>query len=385
MKIAIASLGDPSSVGTWSGIPANIIASLKKNGHVIHPISLTRPEEPWHYNWLRRFYWRTQNKWFLSAVEVRSLKAVSSQLDQAVNALKPEVVLVIHGDWLAYSTFQYPACIIHDTTFASIVDYYPSFSNLATRSLRLGNEMYQKSLDRAKAAVYSAEWASQSAINDYRIAASKVFTIPFGANLYESPTQREVGEWIAARERSESCNFVFIGTQWKRKGGPEVLRFIEALHRLGIQSRLTIVGCSPDIPFELKDFVDLTGYLKKDNPSEGRKLKEILIGSHALILPSEAECYGCVYCEANAYGLPALGRDTGGVPEIIKDSVNGILLGSDELPESFAARWASIWQDRSAYRALCHSAYSEFKKRLNYDVFADKLQQVLANLVRNNN
>ena len=377
MKIAVASLGDPCSIETWSGIPASIISGLRKKGHEIKPINLIRPAEPWHYSWLRRYYHRTHHKWFMASVEAEILKAISAQLDLEVNRIKPAAVLVIHGDWLAYATFDYPAFIIHDTTFASIVNYYSSFTNLSDRSLMMGNQMYQKALNKSVAAIFSARWASDSAVTHYRLPESKVFTIPFGANIFQTPTDNEVNGWIRSRSDGDVCNFVFIGTQWDRKGGPDTLRFVAALDKLGIKCRLTIVGCDPIIPLQLQKIVELAGFINKSERSENARLHRILRESHALIVLSKAECYGCVYCEANAYGLPALGRDTGGVSEIIRDGVNGLLLTSAETIESFAERWSVIWRDRTAYRTLAANAYHEFKRRLNYDVFTDKLEDVM--------
>ena len=383
MKIAIAGLGDPGTVGAWSGIPYNIMMALRRRGHDVIPVPLSRPPEPWHYQWLRRFYFRVHNKWFLSDVEQGPLERISHQLDSAVNDIAPDVVLVIHGDWLAYATFEFPACIIHDTTFASILDYYPSFTNLTARSIMMGHRMYQRALDKAKAAVFSAEWATRSALMDYGSPQSKVFTIPFGANIDQAPAEKDVAQWIDARCEGEICNLVFIGTQWERKGGPETLRFVEKLNRAGIKTVLTVIGCFPPVPVLMQGTVRQLGYLRKERAEDKEILEGILREAHALILPSHAECFGCVYCEANAYGLPALGRETGGVPEIIKDGVNGLLLGSDESIESFAERWAQVWRNRAAYKKMSRHAYTEFALRLNYDVFATKLEEVLTPLVQN--
>ena len=381
MKIAVASLGDPASVQTWSGIPASIIDGLRRRGHAILPITLRAPREPWTYNWLRRYYSRVQKKWFMAAVEPRWLKDIGRQLDQEVNEMKPQLVLVIHGDWLAYASFNYPAFIIHDTTFASIANYYPDFTNLTARSLRLGNEMYQRALNKASASFFSADWAARSAMTDYGVPPSKVFTIPFGANVAKRPARSDVAQWIADRSKASSCNFVFIGKHWVRKGGPDALRFVAALNKNGVECSLTIIGCSPDIPPAMTAFVTVIGLLKKDVASEAAKLEKALIEAHALILLSHAECYGCVYCEANAYGLPALGRNTGGVPEIIKEGINGLLMGANEAPEQLANRWAVLWCDRSRYTATCQRAYNEYSSRLNLDVYVDKLTAVLATLV----
>jgi glycosyltransferase involved in cell wall biosynthesis len=146
-----------------------------------------------------------------------------------------------------------------------------------------------------------------------------------------------------------------------------------------------VVGCSPEIPHDLLGVVKTVGFLKKDHPDDMRLMHSIFIRSHALILLSQAECYGCVYCEANAYGLPALGRDTGGVSEIIRDGVNGLLLQDEESIESYAQRWAGIWGVEFSFRELSKNSYLESEQRLNYSVFAEKLEDVLSTVVTEGN
>jgi len=384
MKIAIASYGDPFSVGTWSGIPAHIAMVLRLRQHELFGISLRKPREPWYYNWYRRLNYRLQKRWFLAEVEPFLLKQMGEQLDKEVEAIQPDVVIVIHGDFLAYTSFKQPAVIIHDATFASLLGYYPAFSKLTKRSIRAGNVMYQSALDRADAAVFSAAWASQSAKSDYNAASDKVYTIPLGANLTNAPDMQSVKEWIKKRADKEVCNFLFLGVDWERKGGPDALEFVVELNRRGIKAVLWIAGCSPIIRSEDENYVVHWGFLSKDVKEEVRKLEQLLIHAHALLLPSLAECYGCVYCEANAYGLPAVGRDTGGVPDIIREGINGLLLREGESPESLAVRWADLWMDRNAYQMISATSYQEYVSRLNYDIFVERLEPILFSVAKAN-
>lgn len=319
----------------------------------------------------------SKKKWFLSSVEKRILKLIGQQFDFAVQEKTPDVVLVIHGDLLAYTQFTEPACIIHDATFAALTDYYPSFTNLSNRSIRAGNIMYYRALKRAKAAIFSSDWASASAIRDYQATTEKVRTIPFGANLIEVPNFKEVKTFIEGRSRDSICQFLFLGVDWERKGGPDAVQFVCTLNQMGIKSRLVIIGCTPDIPFEYQKFVECHGFLNKDIPFEAERIENSLKESHALLVPSLAECYGCVYCEANAYGLPALARDSGGVSEIIKDGLNGLLLGRYESLENFAERWKLIWEDEVIYQRMSSNSRKEYEERLNYTVFVKKLEDIL--------
>lgn len=382
MKIAMASLGDPASVTTWSGIPLSIFKQLEKHGHEVIGIPLEKSPEPWDFAWRRRLHHRLEGKWFLGSVEKRWLSRIARNLDEKVNEIKPDVVIAIHADWLAYSSFTYPSIVIHDTTFDSILDYYPSFTNLCRRSIANGHEMYQRALDKCAAAIFSAEWATRSAVSRYKLSARKAFTIPFGPNLAYTPQKSEIYQWVSQRAAAESCDFVFIGTQWERKGGPEALAFVIELNRLGVKATLNIVGCSPWIDANHEKFIRRYGFLRKENADHVKTFMTLLERSHALIVLSQAECYGCVYCEANAYGLPAIGRDTGGVAEIIIPGVNGLLLENGQTVQTLASEFKAIWLDKEKYTALALSSYEQFENRLSLDVFGDELESVLNKVIR---
>ncbi len=154
------------------------------------------------------------------------------------------------------------------------------------------------------------------------------------------------------------------------------MRFIKALANNGITCKLIIVGCSATINEADEALVEQVGFLNKNIPEEYNRLQKLLQTCHALLLPSVAECYGCVYCEANAYGLPALGRETGGIPEIIKEGENGLMVRKMESPEDFAKRWADIWTCKEKYVEMGQQARNHFEQRLNYSVFVERLLSI---------
>lgn len=45
-----------------------------------------------------------------------------------------------------------------------------------------------------------------------------------------------------------------------------------------------------------------------------------------MIVPSYFESYGIVYTEAMGAGIPVIACNTGGVPEIVQDTINGFLI-----------------------------------------------------------
>lgn len=57
-------------------------------------------------------------------------------------------------------------------------------------------------------------------------------------------------------------------------------------------------------------------------------IANLLSGFDIFALATQEEALGTAYIEASSYGLPLVGSNVGGVPEIIKDATNGTLFPS---------------------------------------------------------
>ncbi|WP_042196114.1 N-acetyl-alpha-D-glucosaminyl L-malate synthase BshA [Paenibacillus camerounensis] len=92
-----------------------------------------------------------------------------------------------------------------------------------------------------------------------------------------------------------------------------------------IPSKLILIGDGPDLPkvnekvriLALEDKVKFLG--KQD------QVTELYLIADLLLLPSEKESFGLVALEAMASGVPTVGSDTGGIPEVIKHGKTGYL------------------------------------------------------------
>ena len=102
-----------------------------------------------------------------------------------------------------------------------------------------------------------------------------------------------------------------------------------------------------------------------------------LPGEYFGLLPSRAETFGHVLCEANAFGVPCLAAAVGGIPTAIRDGVNGRLYPVDAGADAYADDIASLMRDRDAYRALTRTSFAEFEARLSYDAAARTARALL--------
>jgi glycosyltransferase involved in cell wall biosynthesis len=111
-------------------------------------------------------------------------------------------------------------------------------------------------------------------------------------------------------------------------------------------------------------------------PEQHAKLTSLFINAHFLFVPSRAEAFGMVFCEANAFGIPAIATATGGTCTIIRDGVNGYALPLSAGPPEYAKLIGAIAADELEYRRLAESSFAEFEERLNWKAWIGRYMEV---------
>jgi len=272
-------------------------------------------------------------------------------------------------DLIAFLETSLPIVYIRDCTFQLFINYYPTFSNLNEKALSEGSEIERRAIENAWRVVYSSEWAAKSAVNFYGADAGKVSIINFGANL---PEQQR---FLTARPDDSVCHLIFIGIDWKRKGGEIAFKTFQKLKSYGIKCRLTVVGCDANI--DDREDVEIVPYLDKTNPVELRRLIDIYSKSHFLLLPTVADCTPIVFSEAAAFGIPVLTTDTGGNASVIRDGVNGFIFRAGSSEADYADRIRAVFTDKSLYNQLRQSCRNEFNTRLSWNVWLSQLNSLI--------
>ena len=112
-----------------------------------------------------------------------------------------------------------------------------------------------------------------------------------------------------------------------------------------------MVGAAPPEPVDLPG-VEFVGYLDKNLPEHRDRLNRLYREASFFVLPTRNECYGIVFCEASAYGLPSLATHTGGVPDVVREGENGFTFPPQDDGAGYAARIAELWADPVRYQAL---------------------------------
>ncbi len=259
-----------------------------------------------------------------------------------------------------------------DATFRLMRGYYAGVTALPDAIAEQYEELESRTLRRCRAAVYPSRWAADSAIRDYGMSPGAVHVVALGAALDEVPTREEA----LAHPRTGTLRLLFIGRDWARKGGAIALSALAELRGRGIDAELTIVGT--EVPAGLsREGVTVFRLLDKNLPADRATLRRLLLSAHFFVLPTRADCFSLVSCEAAAHGLPALVTRTGGIPGVLEEGRNGFLLEPDAGGAEWAARIAAAWADPAGYEALVRSSRDVFEERLNWGAWARSVSAIL--------
>src|SRR6266566_695712 len=183
-----------------------------------------------------------------------------------------------------------------------------------------------------------------------------------------------------ARKPSDRCRLLFLAAGWARKGGDIAFETLLKLEELGIAAELIVCGCTPPKAF-VHERMRVIPFLDKNDQRQRRELEQLFMVSDFLLLPTRADCTPMVFCEANAFGLPVITTDTGGVSEVVRDGENGFLLPYEARGADYAEVVASLYRDEQRYVQLARTSRAAFESRLNWDAWGVAVKHILADLL----
>jgi glycosyltransferase involved in cell wall biosynthesis len=272
---------------------------------------------------------------------------------------------------IAYLKTSVPIVYLTDMTYSTGKSYYHSFSNLLPFAAVEGEAIERRAIRKASEVVTCSEWVARSFREDYGCAPAHVHVVPYGANLDSPPTREEA---LVERDR-EPCRLLMLGVDWDRKGGPLALQVLQSLLEAGAKAELIVCGCKPPTGVT-HPFMRVIPFLNKSCPDQARQLRDLLLSSTFLILPSQAEAWGFVFAEASACGLPSITRNTGGIASVVRHGINGLCLPAQAEAGEYSALVLELLRSPEHYRSLCASSRDEYEKRLNWDLWAARMVEV---------
>lgn len=375
MNIGFIAPHDPLDKKSWSGIYYRLFKSIENRGfnvismHIrytknqmrvirlcstIHSFFYRKKYNPIH-NFARAYI----------AANYFSKKIKQNNIDLIFAPVAAPEIALLNTD--------VPIIYLSDSSFNQVMEYYSykNWTNLSSFSIKESNIIERRALQKSSYIIYCSRWAADYAIDFYKLDKHRIKIIGFGANI-DTPKNINYD-----KNYNGTINFLFLGVDWVRKGGEIALKTIEILNSKGYDARLVVCGCIPPVK---SPFLEVVPFLDKNKSQDNIKLQELLVQSHFLFLPTRAECFGIVFCEASAYGLPIITTDTGGVTAIVENSINGYALPIDASIDDYVSLIEDLLNSPEKIKAITKSARLKYENELNWDIFGEKFEALAKSL-----
>lgn len=189
----------------------------------------------------------------------------------------------------------------------------------------------------------------------------------------------------------ELFTFLFIGRDFERKGGFEV---VEAFERVAVEhghARLRIVGCDPADPnpdplarswvsearrrraLATIDRLERSGRLHVERWIDHERLRrDVFPAGDAFVMPTHAEGFGFVSVEAMSFGLPVIASPVGAGREIVYQEGSGLLVAPGDV-DALSRMMARLAGDAGASMRMGAAARAAFLSRFTRDRFREAL------------
>jgi len=296
-------------------------------------------------------------------VHKKSLFTILACIPKLAKILKEEKVDIVHA------RSRVPAIIAffaHRATGAKFVTtchgYYSQ--NIFSRVMGWG-----------KVVIVASSAISEHMVRDFGVPKERIRFIPRGVDLREFRFQDK------KNKKQDVFTIGVIGRLTPIKGHKYFLGAVSRVIRSYPKVRALIIGeASPGkekYEQELKMLVrrlSLDKYVKFTGRSDN--IPKALSDLDALVLPTVTqEAFGRVLIEAGAVGVPIIATEVGGITDIVKNNVNGILVSHSNSAE-LASAITKLIADSELSNRLTLAARKNVEENFSLDKMADKTIKV---------
>jgi glycosyltransferase involved in cell wall biosynthesis len=174
--------------------------------------------------------------------------------------------------------------------------------------------------------------------------------------------------------------FVCVGRLCEQKGQLLLLDAMRQLRDEGVRCKLILAGdgpmrkdCEAKISaYQLADDVTITGWIS------GEQVKELLLASNCMVLPSFAEGLPVVIMEALALRRPVISTYVAGIPELIEPGKTGWLVPAGDVESLKIAMKSMLTTPQAELEAMGNKGFEAVMAQHNIETEALKLAALFA-------
>jgi glycosyltransferase involved in cell wall biosynthesis len=360
---------DPYSPKTWSGIAPFLLKAMDSAGLLDKAVGIRVPRVL--NSWLlakncnpNRAVWRKQ--FYFDPVYRNAL----TQAAKAVPVTSPVCLQIGHMFSLP-TAFPGKKCIsYHDGNLPELLSSGFGIEGVSRRRIDQALR-YEEQTARQMTAIFTfSEYLRQSFIRDYHCPPDKVFNVGGAVNLTELPPPDPAKDYHSPR-------ILFIGTEFNRKGGPQLLQAFRTVREAIPSAELHIAG--PAQVDNLPPGAFSHGHLSKADPDQKLKLESLFRDSTLFVLPSLYEPFGIAPLEAMLYQLPAVVTNAWALPECVTPGINGDLVEKGSV-EDLATKLVQLLSNPDRLATMGKQARELVLTRYTWPAVANRMSAIIKTL-----
>ncbi|MDI6793069.1 MAG: glycosyltransferase family 4 protein [bacterium] len=279
-------------------------------------------------------------------------KLISAHREKPIDVLQVHDSTAFYGAWLFSRIYRVPVIIFMHTCI-----FEPGKKGMYPWTLdfmyRLNTGFYVRHADRIACITKDlTEWAKKLGANPEAI---KLIHEPVDFQLFKPQEGKLEG----------GKRLLFVGrVSSPEKGSKYLFEAMAKIVKVFPEVKLTIIGegCeSPDLSrliekLGLKETIEFNGLLPNN------ELAPYYAGADVMVIPSLAEGLPKVLIEALSCGTPVIGTRVGGIPEVIRDGCNGLLVDPGS-SEQIAEAVTRLFSNEDLLKCLSENARSSVETR----------------------
>ncbi|RMH01019.1 MAG: glycosyltransferase family 1 protein [Chloroflexi bacterium] len=263
------------------------------------------------------------------------------QMQSLFDASLPGVPHFVYTDHTVLANLWYPQIDLRR------VLYSPAW-------IRLEREIYK----HAQLIFVRSANVRRSVIEQYDVLPDKVICVYAGSNVPITA--------VSSSPPYHKKHILFVGMDWVRKGGPDLVAAFRQVLVHHPDARLTIVGCRPavDVPnCRVVGRVPL------------HAMRQFYQDASIFCMPTRLEPFGVVFAEALTYGLPIVATRVGAVPDMVRDGENGYLVEPGDV-SALAAALDRLLADGERRRLFGERA-REYAQRYSWERVGQEIRRCI--------
>jgi len=223
-------------------------------------------------------------------------------------------------------------------------------------------ELEKQIYDNATITFVRSSNIKHSLIEQYHYPDERVICVYAGSNV-------NVDDRRTRQKSYTGKNILYVGIDWNRKGGPELVDAFRKILAKHPDASLTIVGANPKV-----DVPNCT-VLGRIPPEEVAQYYE---KATIFCMPTHLEPFGIVFLEAMQARLPIIGTRIGAIPDFVHDGWNGILIEPGD-EQGLAEALIKLLDNPDQCREFGERGFALAKEQYSWEAVGRRLHQYISN------